>query len=338
MDPENLQQDKSSAEGQPESTEATLASTSQETEEVKAEDAVVAVTSEVHKEEPKDDEGDSEIEDLKEQELNAEAKIAEQPEAVRPIYQKLLDNQRARDNIYQAYLAELRAINLRYEPQYFEFFNKRTELADKVDDFWLTVLKNNPITGETIVTKDEPLLRFLKNVTYTEAKHGRYTELIFEFAENPFIVETRLVKPFEIDSDEQIQSKEGTKITWKGEDFTMQELKTKKKKKGKPVRHIIKLVPRESFFNLFKSSEDIADSGSDEDEDNFDDDDIEICLEIKDEIIPYAFLWYTKARSHEHEHDNCCDSEEEADAKESIKAMAAKPSAAGTNPADCKNQ
>lgn len=335
MDPESLPQSNIEDNSQPQPTEAAPAST-QPAEEVKADEVPSeAVSSEVQQEEPKDDEVDSEIEDLKEQERDAETKVQEQGEALRPLYQKLLDNQRTRNSIYVAYMAELRAINLRYEANYFEHFNRRTDLAAQVDDFWLTVLKNNPVTGDTIVPKDEPLLRHLKNITYTEANHGRYTELVFEFSENPYIVETRLVKPFEIDSSEEVQSKEGTKVTWKAEDFTMQELKTKKKKKGKPVRIITKLVPCESFFNLFKSSEDVE--GSESEEEGFDDDDIEICLEIKDEIIPYAFLWYTKARKH---HGSDSDSEEEEnDAKESIRAMAAaKPNAAGTDPADCKNQ
>jgi nucleosome assembly protein 1-like 1 len=329
MDPEIQPQDhnRSDASSQPAASEAILA---QVVEEAKAE--IATAPSEVQIEEPKADEVDSEIEDLQEQERNAEAKVQEQSEPVRQQYQKLLDNQRARNSIYVAYMAELRAINLKYETHYFEHFNRRAELSTQVEDFWLTVLRNNPITGETIVEKDYQLLRFLKNISYTEAKHGRYTELIFEFNENPFIAETRLVKPFEIDSDEEIQSKEGTTITWKGQDFTMEELKTKKKRKGKPVRIITKLVPCESFFNLFKSSADLEGSDS-EDQEDFEEDDIEICLEIKDEIIPYAFLWYAKARHHDDSDD---EDDEEDDVKDSIRAMAA--DASGPKEGECKTQ
>mmetsp|Transcript_20649 Transcript_20649/g.38496 ORF Transcript_20649/g.38496 Transcript_20649/m.38496 type:complete len:116 (+) Transcript_20649:200-547(+) len=111
-------------------------------------------------------------------------------------------------------------------------------------------------------------------------------------------------------------------------------VETKKNKRSKAVKKVTKYVSDESFFNLFKEIEDFEDNSdvSEEDIAGMLGDDLEIGFEIRDEVVPYAFLWFLGVRTHGD------DSDDEEEPKEGVAKASASVTAAGEQPADCKQQ
>lgn len=284
---------------------------------------------------PEDSGSDSEIEGVRKCEVEAEKFLRVLEEDKVDLYESLLQNQKAYDDTYIGYLREIKRLNQRYETQFQEVFFERKPTSSKIDNFWLTVLKNNPVTASLITPKDEPLLQHLTEISYSEAKNGRKVILKFEFSENPFIANTELTKTYVLDSEDNLKKAFSSPIQWKGDDLTMKKIvETKKNKRSKAVKKVTKLVSDESFFNLFKEVEDFDDSESDEEIYGMLGDDLEIGFEIKDEIVPYAFMWFLGVRTHE-ESDDSSDDEEP---KEGISKTSAVVNASGSEQANCKQQ
>ncbi|CAI7813787.1 unnamed protein product [Closterium sp. NIES-53] len=91
-----------------------------------------------------------------------------------------------------------------------------------VPEFWLTAMKNNEILAEQITARDEPALKHLKDI--------RWSQL----------------------GEELKVCALGTEIEWNaGKNLTQKIMKKKPKKGAKSSKPITKTEPCESFFNFF---------------------------------------------------------------------------------------
>lgn len=280
-----------------------------------------------------EDTSDSEIEGVHKSEQEAEKFLRVVEESKSEVYEALLANQKAYDATYIAYLREIKKLNMRFETQFQEVFHERKPTSSKIEKFWATVLKSNPATASLIHPKDEPLLEHITDVSYSEAKHGREITLKFEFSENNIIANSELIKTYLLDSDDNLKAVTNTPIQWKGDDLTMKKIvETQKNKRSKAVKKVTKFVKDESFFNFFKDEEECEESDcSEEDMCCMQGEDLEIGFEIRDEVVPYAFLWFLGVRTHSE-----LDDEEEP--KEGHAKASAQMDASGGNSANCKQQ
>jgi hypothetical protein len=241
---------------------------------------------------------DSEVEALMKSEKEAEDFLKVVEESKSEAYEALLESQKKYDALYIAYLRDIRHLSKRTETKYQEVFAERRPLTSDIENFWLTVLKNDPIIADTIQAKDEPLLRHLTDISYNSADNGREFTIKLEFSENPVMHNTVLTKTFLLDSDDTLKKSHSSKVNWKADDLTMKKVvETKKNKRSKAVKKVTKYVSDDSFFNLFKEIEDYDDSEySEEDIAGMLGDDLELGLELRDEVVNYAFLLFTGAR------------------------------------------
>lgn len=236
---------------------------------------------------------------------------------------------------HNAYLEELRNLEKRYEALYEPLFFRRRNIVQGIEEptseeigkgakvmeieevqeeqqmeegikgiplFWVTALKNNELTEETVTTKDEECLKYLIDITCKnfEDPNKGFT-IIFHFAENPFFSNSQLTKTYYlVDEDEiMLERAEGCVIDWKPNKNLTVVMKKKKQrhKTGKNVRTVAKAEPCESFFNFFTPPKIPDDSASDDDEEEELEElieaDYELGCTIKDKIIPKAVDWYT---------------------------------------------
>lgn len=149
--------------------------------------------------------------------------------------------------------------------------------AQGVPHFWLDALKNSGVYQ--INSDDEAILRFLVDVELGMSTEPRpFFELSFVFAPNPFLENSTLTKRFLLefcdesgvpfcDEGPSIVESVGTEILWKATPAASDE---------------------PSFFQFFKSSRrDDAPAEAD-----FNADDFEAGLQLKDHLIPSAVLFY----------------------------------------------
>lgn len=269
--------------------------------------------------------------ELRKQEADAEKALEALPEEEKNKIQPILELQKQRDVIYLAYLEELRALENKYESQYQPLYQQRAEHIKHVPEFWLKVLKDNPMTSTFVYEQDEPLLKHLIDVRAIEDPVKENFKLEFEFTPNEFMENTVLSKELIVD-DGDIEKTIGTEIQWKNnKNLTQQIKKTKKKGKKGKVNNVTKVVDCPSFFSFFKTrdgDEEIEDEGSDE-EAMFNDplgEDYELANEIRDEIVPNAALFYLNVRQHDEPSD------EEGESK------GVKIDASGAEKPECKQQ
>lgn len=208
--------------------------------------------------------------------------------------------------------------------------------------FWLEALKHHPATEDEIQDWDCPVLEHLvdiKKLFLDEADIEKGFRLEFHFSENEFFTDKVLWKEFHVENASpytgEIEVKEikCSKVDWKpGKDVTVETIKKKtkgggakkQKQKGKETQE-----PRDSFFrNVFrnlKAGDPVPDDVNDEEarqmmDDEDDDDEMmnmlmendhEIGMAIRDQLIPFAVRWYTGEAAPEQDDDE--DDEEEDD-------------------------
>eukprot|EP00929_Paragymnodinium_shiwhaense_P019206 TRINITY_DN1317_c0_g2_i1.p1 TRINITY_DN1317_c0_g2~~TRINITY_DN1317_c0_g2_i1.p1 ORF type:complete len:337 (-),score=162.82 TRINITY_DN1317_c0_g2_i1:75-1085(-) len=249
--------------------------------------------------------------------------------------------------------------------------------------FWATALRNHPAFEEVIMNWDEPVLEYLKDITKEFLGPGipeaKGFKLNFIFVDNPFFEETVLTKEYHVKevcpySDEwEVTEIKCTKITWKdGQDVTV-EKKAKKvkgggakksKKKGKEEECWRESLFRTWFRNLKVDDElpqDLVELMIEGDEDDDDDDDDymkdymdndhEVGLAVRDEIIPFAVRWYTgeacpddddddedEEEEEEGPEDDSSDEEESPKGKKGNKKAAKAKADGGAKKEECKQQ
>lgn len=146
-------------------------------------------------------------------------------------------------------------------------------------------------------------MKHLTNITADFTDHGDFT-LNFYFSQNEFFDANILTRQHQLNPEtNSIQKITSTEIQWKSEEANPTiEKKTKKvkNKKTKEVKSVTKTEEVPSFFSFFKSydvsdKENKKDGEEDEDEeDEFDiiNDEYEVALFIKEELIPYSIEYY----------------------------------------------
>lgn len=296
--------------------------------------------------------------DLIVQEKAAAKEIEKLTGPVKDCASALLDIQKQRDQLFHEYLAEIRALELRYHDRYQPLYTQRKDTLlehKQLEGFWLKTLEGNMMVKGYIFEKDEELLRYLVDIRCIEHPENDDFTLEFTFAENPYISDTVLTKRFIHDIDTDLVKAEGCEIHWKGDNFTEKKIKKKKSKKGK-TQTIIKTVPNPSFFTFFVTKTD-DDHDCDEDEQDEDaemhlnlmEDDEDLGVEIRDEIIPNAVLFYLGVRQTEDEmegmhlgedSDEDEDEEEQKPIRKKSKGDKGKKTvdASGKGKEECKNQ
>ncbi|GMR49769.1 hypothetical protein PMAYCL1PPCAC_19964, partial [Pristionchus mayeri] len=179
-----------------------------------------------------------------------------------------------------------------------------------IPEFWLQVLKSADQVGEAIQECDEPILKYLTDITSTVQVEPAGFTLFFHFAENPYFKNKVLSKqyklevkpdaedPFDYDGP-AVTETVGEKIEWnESMDVTKKVIKKKQKKGANAGKFLTKTVKADSFFNFFdppKAPD--ADHKNEDDEDEETQDllraDFELGQILRDHIIPRAVLFFT---------------------------------------------
>jgi len=212
--------------------------------------------------------------------------------------------------------------------------------------FWLLALQNHPAMDGEIEDHDEPVLKYLKDVQVSNLDpqdRWKGFRIRFHFAENPYFENAVLSKEYHTEEsspytgETDVTEVRGCTIQWKaGKDVTVEKVKAPSKGK-KTKQSKSKEEPRNSFFrNFFRSlkkdsplpddvdPQEIAMGlGADDmDEDNMDEDtlvglmlenDHDMGVAIRDNIVPFAVRWYTGEAAPDDDDDEDEEEEEEDD-------------------------
>ena len=198
-----------------------------------------------------------------------------------------------------------------------------------IPGFWKKCITNAP-EFSTLSEKDKKILDKLIDVSYTTEENGNFT-LIFTFEPNDYFTPEVLKKEFILDKEYEIKEIKSTKIEWKSDEVNPTiEIKKKKmkNKKTKEIKTVTKKEEVPSFFTSFKDyvkkeedenkdkdEDDDSDEEENEDEDNIEDQ-YDLGLEFKEEIIPYAIEYYLNVIDVEEDEDDEEEEEEEDDEEE----------------------
>lgn len=267
---------------------------------------------------------DHDSQDLQEQQKKAEEELSKLPEEEKATLNPILELQKQRDTLSLKFLKELRELEHHYDNQYLSLYTSRSTIAQNLPDFWLKVLKNNPLTSTMIFDQDEELLKYLTDIKHMSEPNSDNFTLEFHFKDNKFIHNSVLTKKYILGSNSEVERGEGTEIKWKSTNLTQ---KTKKfKTRGKNKKKGIKIEQIPSFFTFFKTvtDEDEQENSEDEEMGGLLEEDYENACELRDEIVPNAIYYYLGTA------DDPLEDEEKGTGK--------KIDGSGKQKADCKNQ
>ena len=226
---------------------------------------------------------------LSQQEAAALDQISLEPEQDRGLLLALLETQKGRNQQFYQFLVQLRHLELQYEELYAPFYQQRGELLQGKPAFWLRVLSNNGFCEQFLYEKDREVLVYLKDIRTVDSPESDDYRVEFLFQDCPFFDSPNLtlVKSFLHDEEQVLAQAPGTKIPWKkGKDPT----KEQKSIITKGRKQVIE-TQNESFFHFFDDS--AAETSTflgkkDTDE--------ELGVELRDEIVPFAVLYYLGTR------------------------------------------
>ncbi|KAM4817849.1 nucleosome assembly protein 1-like 3 [Thomomys bottae] len=175
-----------------------------------------------------------------------------------------------------------------------------------IPNYWLTVLKNVEKLGPMIQKYDEPILKFLADVSLKFSRPGQPISYTFEFhfLPNPYFRNELLIKTYIIKSKPdhndpffswgwEIEDCKGCKIDWrKGKDVTVTTTHSRTTATGE-IEFLPRVVPNASFFNFFSPPE-IPQIGKLEPrEDAILDEDFEIGQILHDNVILKSIYYFT---------------------------------------------
>lgn len=183
-----------------------------------------------------------------------------------------------------------------------------------IPNFWLTAFENLSFLSQTITDRDQEVLAFLKDVRLEYLSQPGF-RLVFEFNENPFFKNQKLLKTYYYQTelgysgDYIYDHAEGDVIEWTSakQNVTVTiERRRQRNKQTQQTRTIEKATPVESFFNFFDPPKAPADDeeGAEEDEEDLEETeelearlklDYQLGEELKDQLIPRAIDWFTGA-------------------------------------------
>ncbi|KAI4973516.1 hypothetical protein ZWY2020_041044 [Hordeum vulgare] len=180
------------------------------------------------------------------------------------------------------------------------------KVSKGIPDFWLTIQE-----------RDEPILKYLKDMKWSRIDDPKGFNLEFFFHANPFLKNSVQTKTYHmVDEDDPILEKAiKTEIEWyPGKNVTQKILKKKPKKGSKNT----------NFFNFFSPPQ-VAEDDEDIDEDAADElqgqmeHDYDIGSTIRDKIIPHAISWFTGEAVQAEDFDDMEDGDEDDDDEEDDK-------------------
>ena len=178
---------------------------------------------------------------------------------------------------------------------------KEKEDEKGIPEFWYKVLLNNQ--DIMLNERDKDVLKKLKLIKCTPEENGNFS-LEFFFEPNDYFTNEVLKREFILDEDCDIKEIKSDEIQWKSDAMnTTIEIKQKKvkNKRTKQVKTIMKKEKIPSFFSSFKHFEkkegENKEEKDEEDEDEEGeeltiDDEYDMALQYKEEIIPYAIEYY----------------------------------------------
>ncbi|XP_017735933.1 PREDICTED: nucleosome assembly protein 1-like 3 [Rhinopithecus bieti] len=175
-----------------------------------------------------------------------------------------------------------------------------------IPDYWLIVLKNVDKLGPMIQKYDEPILKFLSDVSLKFSKPGQPVSYTFEFhfLPNPYFRNEVLVKTYIIKSKPdhndpffswgwEIEDCKGCKIDWRrGKDVTVTTTQSRTTATGE-IEIQPRVVPNASFFNFFSPPEIPTIGKLEPREDAILDEDFEIGQILHDNVILKSIYYYT---------------------------------------------
>lgn len=176
-----------------------------------------------------------------------------------------------------------------------------------IADYWLTCLKNSSQFGSIISNKDEQILKHLKSIDLEYQENGDFFINFYFEENNEYFSPCKLTNKYIHNQKQTISKIESTPIQWKSEESNPTISKKKKNiknSKTKEVKTVVKNVEVESFFNFFKSisanNKSVSnkkDNTGEEDEEDYEEGDMieeqyELGVFVKDELIPYSLEYY----------------------------------------------
>jgi len=209
--------------------------------------------------------------------------------------------------------------------------------------FWATAMKNHPAFESVIEEWDEPVLEYIREITKSnidENDSNKGFKLTFQFTENPYFTNDILEKEYHLEETSPYTQEcdvtliKATEINWRdGKDVTIEKVAKKVKgggaKKNKQKKE--KEEPRDSVFRHFfrtlkpdmavPDDVNLDDMGGmcDEDDDEegivemLMDNDHEVGMALRDQIIPFAVRWFTGEAAPEDDDDDEDDESEDDD-------------------------
>ena len=201
---------------------------------------------------------------------------------------------------------------------------KEDEKEVGIPNFWYKCIEN--CQDIMLNDKDKPVLKCLKEIKCISKENGNFT-LEFHFEPNDYFKNIVLKREFILDEEFDIKEIKSDEIFWKNDQVNPTiELQTKKmkNKRTKYVKTVTKKVKVPSFFSSFKNfkkgdKKKDEESEDDDEEDEGEDkltieDEYDLGLQIKEEIIPYAIEYYLGIV--DDEEDGCEEDEEGEDLEE----------------------
>ena len=202
---------------------------------------------------------------------------------------------------------------------------KEKEGEKGIPEFWYKVILNNQ--DIMVNDKDKNILKKLRLIQCTPEENGNFS-LEFFFEPNNYFTNEVLKREFILDEDYDIKEIKSDEINWKSDEVNPTiEIKQKKvkNKRTKMVKTITKKESVPSFFSSFRHFEkkegDNKEAKDDEEEDEEGEeltieDEYDLALQFKEEIIPYAIEYYLGIAEDE---DDLGEDEEEEEEEEEEK-------------------
>ena len=177
---------------------------------------------------------------------------------------------------------------------------KENENEKGIPEFWSKVILNNQ--DIMVNDKDKEILKKLKLIKCTPEENGNFS-LEFFFEPNDYFSNEVLKREFILDEDYDIKEIKSDEIDWKSDEMNPTiEIKQKKvkNKRTNKVKTITKKEKVPSFFSSFrhfekKEGENKEKEEEDEDEEGDEltiEDEYDLALQFKEEIVPYAIEYY----------------------------------------------
>jgi len=159
-----------------------------------------------------------------------------------------------------------------------------------IPGFWLHAIKNDTMTGVMIEKKDEELLSKLYDIEHIKQESSNDFVLKFHFYPNEYMQNTVITKRYIMEDDDKVKNVDCSQVKWKQGKNLLEKPKSKKKKKKKAQD-----THEESFFHFFTTKEAVVGDPEQDDLESDDEvrldkleEDYDIAVEIRDEIIPNA--------------------------------------------------